>query len=126
MYVGIHIPVLRLFEKLFPDILSQYRYSILFAFVLYLGLALACALCNTAAPYVSGKGLKVNTWIKILLVAWGAAVPYMKILKVRNLWSFEIGAICFWMMILLGLSCLFVILTERYLPIIYLSESKME
>lgn len=126
LYVGIHIPVLRVFEKLFPGILSQYRFSIPFAFVLYFGLAVACALCNTLAPYVCGKKPVVNTWkhkaVKVLLVAFGAAVPYMKVLKVLNLWSFEIGAVSFRMMVLLGLSCLFVFLTERYLPIIYLEE----
>lgn len=124
LYVGIHVPILRIFEKLFPDILCQYRYSLPFAFFLYFALALLCASCNIAAPYVCGKKFtsrtRKYTAIKILLIAFGAVIPYMKILKIL---TFDFLPVSVELLILLGISSIFVLLTERYLPIIYLQEN---
>lgn len=123
LYVGIHIPILRIFEKLFPDTLCQYRYSLPFAFFLYFALTLLCALCNIGAPYVCGKKFTLctrkHTAIKILLIAFGGAIPYMKILKILSLNFLPVSVE---LLILLGISSIFVLLTERYLPIIYLQE----
>ena len=36
LYLGIHIPIIRIFEKAFPDIFLQYKFSKPFAFVIYI------------------------------------------------------------------------------------------
>lgn len=79
LYVGIHIPILRIFEKAFPEIFLQYQFSIPFAFVLYFGLIPIVMLFNKFFPYVCGKPLKERKWYhnvcQALLIVWCAALP---------------------------------------------------
>lgn len=119
LYVGIHLPILRVFEKLFPKLVADYRYSICFAFLLYFGIAPICMLFNRYAPYVCGKPLKENTWItrcvKVMLVAFGATVPFAKVMKKAGMWTH------FGIMggILIVLSILFVTICEKKLPFVF-------
>ena len=127
LYVGIHIPILRIFEKLYPEILFQYKYSIIFAFILWVGIAPICALTNKYAPYVCGKNLSgdniVTNIVKVLLIAFGAAVPYGEFLSMIGVWDHLNVMISGGILILL--SVVFVYITNKYLPIIYLKEKQL-
>ena len=126
LYVGIHIPILRVFEKSFPQILSQYKYSVAFAVILYFGIIPICMLFNKFAPYVCGKKLHRSTLIikigKILLISFGAAVPYAKVFKEVGLWYSGGIHLIIYILVLIGLSSVFVGVTEKYIPIIYLED----
>lgn len=123
LYVGIHLPILRIFEKLFPEILSNYKYSIPFAFVLYLGLIPVCMLCNKYAPYVCGKPLKQNTIpvkiFKIVLIVFGASVPYARVLKEVGLWRNAFVMLG----ILIILSIIFVHLCEKKFAFVFYAKN---
>ena len=55
LYLGLHIPIIRLFEKLFPTIMSQPIYAALFAVLLFFALIPICMFFNKFLPFVSGK-----------------------------------------------------------------------
>lgn len=128
LYVGIHIPILRIFEKAFPDVMSQYKYSIPFAFVLFFGIAPICAVFNKCFPYVCGKATVNNTIAqmvgKVLMVFSCAIVPYAKVIKRIGLWQMDVLHISVYCLGLVIISIIFVIFTQRYLPIIYLEDQK--
>ena len=125
LYVGIHIPILRLFEALFPALLTNYLYSNLFGLCLYVGIIPICMLANDLCPYVCGKALTENTKLKRLvkvgLAFTAAAFPFGMIMKKIGIWSLGLPLN---IVILLVLSIAFVYVTERWFPWVYLDESQ--
>lgn len=84
LYVGVHIPILRVLKRLLPELLSQYKYNVLVAFILYFAISLLCLWFNHSFPFVCGKkakdGRKKNLMGTGLLIMWCAAVPYFYLL----------------------------------------------
>lgn len=122
LYVGIHIPILRVFEKTFPQLLVNYKYSIGFAFLLYIGIAPLCALANRFAPYICGKPLKKNTsflkMVKVLLVMFSSLMPYLRVMKELGMWShcgIMVG-------ILFAVCMIFVFVCEKKAPFVFYQE----
>lgn len=126
LYVGIHIPILRIFEKAFPDIFLQYKFSIPFAFILYIGLIPIVMFFKKFFPYVCGKPSEKGTLFqnicKIILVVWCAAMPYYYVLERLDIINYSAVWLIVYSLILIVLSTLFVLLTSKYLPVIYLEK----
>lgn len=55
LYLGIHAPITRVFERLFPTQMKQALYTVPFVILLYFSLALLCPLFNKFFPFVVGK-----------------------------------------------------------------------
>ncbi len=129
LYLGIHIPILRIFEKAFPDIFLQYKFSIPFAFVLYLGIIPIVMLFKKFFSYVCGKNDENASWYsnvcKVIMVAWCACIPYLYVIRVLGLLRYEPIYIFLYILILIALSILFVFVAKRYIPVIFL-ENKRE
>lgn len=57
LYVGIHLPIIRLFEHLpmFEFVGERMRYSVPFAIILFFAIAPLCLLVNRFVPFIVGK-----------------------------------------------------------------------
>lgn len=128
LYVGIHIPIIRLLEHAFSDIFSQYKFSIPLAFALYVGLIPIVRFFQKFLPFVCGKPsdefLVYQKIARVILVMWCASVPYYYLLfklgfSIHNV-LFDIISI----IVLAVLSVVFVLVTSKYLPIIYFENIK--
>lgn len=128
LYVGIHIPILRIFEKAFPDILSHYRYSMLFAVVLYFGLVPIVMLFKKFFPFVCGKTTEdrkhYHTVCRVILVAWSLSTIYYDAVACFGLMSFEPLYLILCTIPLVAISIAFVLITQKYTPIIYLEKRR--
>lgn len=126
LYIGIHIPILRIFEKAYPDIFLQYKFSIPFAFVLYIGLIPVVMFFKKFFPYFCGKTCEGSVWyqniLKVIMVAWCALMPYAYVINFFGLMSYDL--ISLYLLILISLSIVFVIITNKYVPVIYLEDRK--
>lgn len=123
LYVGVHIPILRVLKKLFPDLLAKYRYNIIAAVVLYFGIALLCLWFNRAFPFVCGKKSddkgKKGIVKKSLYVMWCVSVPYFYLVKTWgiDLSNWSVIALC---IVGLGIcSVIFTLCASRFFPIIF-------
>ena len=126
LYVGFHIPIIRVLEQLLSDSLTQYGWSILEAVVIYCVLALFCILVNRWFPFVSGKEVRssVGSTIgsKALLVMWCLWIPYMYIMQQSGL-DLKNKSIGFVSMIsLLAVSLMIVKCAKKYFPIVFLED----
>lgn len=130
LYVGCHIPVLRVLEYFLSDSLVPYWGSILESIVVYFGLVLLCVLINRYFPYVSGKKIvdmeKKHVVSKVLLLMWCAWIPYAHIIKQSGINVDNKVIQIFSLFALLGLSTLIVKVVEDYFPAILLENVKKE
>lgn len=124
LYVGIHIPILRIFERAFPDIFLNFGFSIPFAFVLYFGIIPIVVLFKKYFPYVCGKTSDIHSLPvfigKFILVLWSAFIPYGSIvsnsgINFSNPLYTVLSAVAF-----VAVSVVFVLATTRFVPVIYL------
>lgn len=126
LYVGIHIPILRIFEKMFPSILMQPKYSVLFAIVLYFGIAPICMLFNRYAPYVCGRKLNKKSIamevIKVCLIAFGIMIPYFKIVKTVGL-AQSVGTV---ILLMIVCSICITVLFNRFIPFVFYQKRRTE
>lgn len=126
LYVGCHIPILRVLEHLLPDSLTQYWVSMMEAIAVYFGLALLCVLVNHVFPYVSGKQNhctgKKHVVSKVLLVMWCAWNPYVHIIQQAGFNPDNILIQFLSLSGLLGLSIFMVKLAKFYVPAIFLED----
>lgn len=128
LYVGVHLPVLRIFENAFPDIFLKYEFSIPFSVILFLGMALLCVLVNSFFPYVCGKknekyekAVKIG---KLVLVYECFIIPVFGMIRKCGLWKHDFGHMMF---VILGTgicSVLFIIITQKYVPFIYMERKE--
>lgn len=128
LYVGIHIPIIRLLEHAFNDIFSQYKFSIPLAFVLYVGLLPVVIFCQKFVPFVCGKtsngSLIYQKIARVLIVMWCAAVPYYYLLLKFGFTVHDILFDTISIAALAVLSYVFVLITSKYLPIMYLENKQ--
>ncbi len=127
-YLGIHIPVIRIFEKAFPDIFTQYKFSIPFALVLYIALIPIVMFVKKCFPYVCGQPTqncsKLQNIGKVIMVFWCTCIPFAFVASKFGLFSFEIPYLIICSLVLAVLSVVFVLITNRFTPFIYLEETK--
>ena len=85
LYVGCHIPVIRFFEKAYPNLFSSGVYVVFLAVGVYLGMMLICWLCNKYFPYVCGKTATTNRNVlaiwKVFIVADCGVIPVLGIFE---------------------------------------------
>lgn len=127
LYIGIHLPILRAVERAFPQF-KEYRLSIPLAFVLYFCLALVVLFCNKFVPFVNGKHTighaRYHTLFRVLCVAWCGLVPCYAVANRLGYSIYNIGFAVVFGLILLAVSVLFVLITSKWLPVIYLEEKQ--
>ena len=128
LYVGVHLPILRIFENAYPNIFSQYKYSIPFSVVLFFGMALLCVLVNSIFPYICGKkNAKYKEAVhieKMVLVCECFIIPVLGIVQKCSLWKTDFSHM---MLVILGTgicSVLFTIITQKYAPFIYMEKKE--
>lgn len=128
LYVGLHIPILRIFERAFPDIFLDYKFSIPFAFVLYFGLIPVVMLFKKFFPYVCGKPSELSSKpifvCKFVLVAWSAFVLCMTVFSRFGVNIYDPLIMALSCAVLILLSAVFVLVTSKFLPVIYLQTKK--
>lgn len=127
-YLGIHIPIIRIFEKAFPEVFSQYSFSILLAFALYIGLIPISLIIKKLYPFICGVFTENNSnkryLSKILLVIWCSAIPYNHMLQSFGLYEYSLPLAIINVLIFVILCTAFVLLTQKFIPIIYLEKNK--
>ncbi len=125
-YLGIHIPIIRILEKAFPEIFLQYKYSIPLAFVLYIALIPIAMLVKKLFPYVCGVPTKKNTTFsnicKVFMVMWCTVIPYGYVSMKFGFLSYTISSVIINGFVLLALSALFVCFVRKFVPVIFLEE----
>ena len=73
LYVGCHIPIIRFFEKVYPDVFGGGIYVVFLAGAVYLGMILLCWLCNSYFPFVCAKTSEKN---KKVLTIWNVLIVF--------------------------------------------------
>ena len=125
-YLGVHIPIIRILEKAFPDIFLDYGCSIWLAVGLYIGLMPITALIKKLFPYICGVitpyDSRIITVSKVIIVMWCMAVPYNNLLVCWGLFDNTVISILINQIVFLLLSVVFVVLTQRFAPVIYLEK----
>lgn len=125
LYVGIHLPILRVIEKAWPQF-KEYRLSIPLAFVLYFGIALIVLFCNKFVPFVNGKHTvghtRYHVVFRVLCVAWCGLVPCYAVMNKLGFSIYSAPFAVAFTVALLLLSTAFVLLTGRFAPVIYLED----
>ena len=115
LYVGVHLPILRIFENAYPDIFLKYQYSIPFSVVLFLGMALLCILVNSFFPYVCGKKnekYKEAVYIgKFVLLFECFIIPVFGLIRRCGLWKHDIIHMIFVALVTGICSVLFLVIT---------------
>lgn len=128
LYLGIHVPIIRLFEHAFPDIFSQYMYSILLALAVYFGLSVVCPIFNSLFPFVCGKPPKPRTVFtrscKAFITFVCTCVPAAAVFKKLSLLDGTVSSALICSGILLLLCVAFVFVTERFFPVVWLEEKQ--
>ena len=85
LYVGCHVPIIRFFEKAYPQIFGSGIWTVFLAVGVYLVMVLICCLCNKYFPYVCGKTSGINKkefiiW-KLLIVANCGLIPVLGVFQ---------------------------------------------
>ena len=126
-YLGIHIPIIRILEKAFPEIFLQYKYSIPLAFALYIALIPIVMFVKKLFPYVCGVPTKKSTvfsdFCKILMVMWCTVIPYGYVSMKFGFLSYTITSVILNGFVLLALSIIFVCFVKKFIPVIFLEEN---
>ncbi len=125
-YLGIHIPIIRIIEKAYPEIFSQYKYSIPLAFVLYIALIPIAMLVKKLFPYVCGVPTQKSTAFfnicKVLMVMWCTVIPYGYVSMKFGFLSYTIPSVILNGVVFLALSTVFVVFVRKFVPVIFLEE----
>ena len=128
LYVGVHLPILRIFENAYPDIFLKYQYSIPFSVVLFLGMALLCILVNSFFPYVCGKKnekYKEAVYIgKFVLLFECFIIPVFGLIRRCGLWKHDIIHMIFVALVTGICSVLFLVITQKHIPFIYMEKKE--
>lgn len=129
LYLGIHIPIIRIFEKAFPDIFSQYKFSIPFAFVLYVALIPIVMFVKKCFPYVCGQFTRdcslIQNMGKVVIVFWSTCVPFAYVMSKFGLFSFEMPYLIGNSLVLAVLSLSFVLIANKLTPFVFLEENRI-
>lgn len=128
LYVDVHLPILRIFENAYPDIFLKYQYSIPFSVVLFLGMALLCILVNSFFPYVCGKKnekYKEAVYIgKFVLLFECFIIPVFGLIRRCGLWKHDIIHMIFVALVTGICSVLFLVITQKHIPFIYMEKKE--
>lgn len=128
LYVGVHIPIIRIFEKSFPEIFSQTGYAVLLAIGVYFVMLGICAFFNKAFPYVCAKEAEKKGTLyfigKVFAVLCASIIPVLAIFQSLRLFSSQTVEKTVIVAVSLVFSVVFVILTSRYVPSIYFEKPK--
>lgn len=122
-YLGVHIPIIRVFEKLFPDVFVRFEFALLLAFFMFFALLPLSLLAKKLIPFACGRpsdGTKLYQVIfRILCTIWGLFIPVYVLLC---LFGFSIKVPWEAALLLLGLtafSVAFVLICGKYVPVIF-------
>lgn len=129
LYVGFHLPILRMLEHLFSGMQMQYWYSVVEAIILYFGMKYLCMFVNHFFPYVAGKESmmqKGNGIIsKTFLMVWCIGVPYMYVVWQCRIYIGEPSALFGGIMGLCIISITLVQCARHFFPIVFLEKQSM-
>lgn len=122
-YMGVHIPIIRLCQNLYPEVFGDFRWSMCLAIAVYFALAPVTLLCSKIIPYACGKpsdGQKKSQLVfRFIAVAWCLAIPLFILLgafgmTVHIIWHDVLfAAVC------VVLAAAFTLACSKYAPIVF-------
>ena len=127
--LGAHISIIRLMEKIFPYTMQANNRCVLLSILMFFLLAGISYVMNRYWPYVNGKfstftGTVREYVLRYLMVVWCAMIPVYIVLKKIGVLAAGTGipvqAVILGVCVLLA-SALFLLVTSRWCPWIYLS-----
>ncbi len=126
LYVGVHVPLIRFFQKALPDYLESSLNNVLLAVGVYVVMAAICMVFNKFFPYVCGKfsDNKLVEFAKYPFVFVCSVIPMMVFYQKLSLFESETVEKLAIIITSLIFSAVFVLLTNRYAPVIYAKKTK--
>ncbi len=127
-YMGIHIPIIRLIQSIFPDVFSEFGWSMALAFFIYFALAPVTLLCSKLIPYACGKpsdgSSRLQLVFRVITVMWSVSIPIFALL---GAWGMSVKVI--WQDVVLlaviaAFSLAFTFVCSKYAPIVF-NDKKM-
>ncbi len=126
IYLAVHVPVIRTFERLFPEQMKDYRYSIPFAILLYFAIVPLCFIFDHWFPYMIGKMDYKNTKSivagKYLMTAFCLAMPLYAI--INPYFKFSLHSVLIFLVIWILVSAAAIIIAQRFMPWVYLQPKR--
>ncbi len=126
LYVGVHVPLIRFFQKAVPDYLESSWSNVLLAVGVYVAMAGICVVFNRIFPYVCGKSSddKLVEIAKYPFVFVCTIIPMLAFYQKISLFETQAAEKLAIVITSMIFSVVFVLLTNRYAPVIYAKKPK--
>lgn len=128
LYVGLHVPLIRLFEQAFPEIKASVLYSFLLGLGVYIVMAGICAIFNKCFPFVcakpSFKGDKLVEAGKYLMTYTSLITPVYAVLQKLTPDLPTSTMVVMLAVVTLIPTVVFVLVADKFLPFVFFSKEK--